>query len=84
MKVPDHCGLGSRDGDRHRLTCGRLELDDVCAVFLRAVDHDPVLACGRYRGRSIIMKMRPVYRTDKESPREIVDALWGPSGRERS
>jgi hypothetical protein len=29
--------------DRKRLACGRPKFDDVCAVSLRAVDHDPVL-----------------------------------------
>src|SRR5262249_649959 len=47
LKMPDHGCLGSWDRDRQRLACGRSELNDVGAVILRPVDHDPVLAARR-------------------------------------
>jgi hypothetical protein len=42
LEVLDHRRLG--DGDRQRFIRGRFELDDVRAVILRPVDHDPVLS----------------------------------------
>src|SRR5262249_10663663 len=47
LEMPDHCRLTPRDRDRERLACGRSELNDVVAVILRPVDHDPVLAARR-------------------------------------
>ena len=40
--------LTPRDRDRQRLACGRSDLNDVGAVTLRPVDHDPVLAGHRH------------------------------------
>src|SRR5215831_7041023 len=53
LEVLEHAGLSSRYADRQRLACGRSELDDICAVSLRAKDHDPVLAGGGHRSRSL-------------------------------
>src|SRR5262249_21374756 len=47
LEMPDHGRLGSWDRDCQRLACGRSELNDVGAVILRPVDHDPVLAARR-------------------------------------
>jgi hypothetical protein len=35
------------------VACGGPELDNVCAVVLRAIDHDRVLARGGHRSRSL-------------------------------
>jgi phosphate transport system substrate-binding protein len=43
-KIFQHASLSSRHADRQRLAIRRLELNDVSAVPLRTVDHDPVSA----------------------------------------
>src|SRR5262249_3353761 len=47
LKMPDHPCFAAGDRDCQRLACGRSELNDVVAVILRPVDHDPVLAARR-------------------------------------
>src|SRR5262249_51401286 len=47
-EMPDHGRLRSWDRYGQRLARGRSELDDVRAIILRPVDHDPVLARHRH------------------------------------
>src|SRR5262245_12686360 len=42
--ILEYAVLSSRHADRQRLTVRDAKLDDVRAVILRTVDHDPVLA----------------------------------------
>jgi hypothetical protein len=45
----EHAGLSCWHADRQHLALGCLKLDDVRAIILWSLDHDPVLAGGRYR-----------------------------------
>src|SRR5262249_1953791 len=44
LEIFQHAGLASRHANRQCLAIRYLELNDVSAVRLRAVDHDPVSA----------------------------------------
>src|SRR5262245_3126615 len=46
-------GHARQNGLMKRRALGGSELDDICAVSLRAKDHDPVLAGGGHRSRSL-------------------------------
>jgi hypothetical protein len=48
LEVPDHRCLASWDRNRQRLAREGSELDNVCAIILRTIDHDPVLAVHRH------------------------------------
>src|SRR5262249_61465218 len=44
LEMPDPRRLAPRDRDRQHVAVGGQEFDDIAAIVLRAVDHDPVLA----------------------------------------